>query len=118
MVKQFCKANNIDLSRENNLGRGPVDFKFSKGYQNRALIEIKLAKNSKFWDGMKLQLPKYLETEEIEKGYFIVICLEHSELDKVKKLPDAAKEISKKIKKEIIPIIIDAIPNNLSASKL
>jgi hypothetical protein len=118
VVKQFCKANNIDLSRENNLGRGPVDFKFSQGYKDRVSIEIKLAKNGNFWDGLNLQLPKYLEVEEIDKGYFIVICLTEQDLEKVKNLENVAIQISKQINKQVIPIIVDATPHKLSASKL
>jgi hypothetical protein len=33
----YCEANDLDLSREANAGRGPVDFKISKGYKNRVL---------------------------------------------------------------------------------
>src|SRR5581483_1932796 len=34
-----CAANNIVLDPEVNLGRGPVDFKFSEGYAHRAHLE-------------------------------------------------------------------------------
>ena len=27
----FCKANNLDISPEANMGGGPIDFKFSRG---------------------------------------------------------------------------------------
>lgn len=118
VVKQFCKANNIDLSRENNLGRGPVDFKFSQGYQDRASIEIKLARNSNFWNGVNLQLPKYMQVEEINRGYFIVICFTEDDLTKVQTLKNVAKRVSNQIRKEIIPIIVDATPNKPSASQL
>lgn len=36
-----CKANNIDISPETHSGGGPVDFKFSSGYSNRVLVEVK-----------------------------------------------------------------------------
>ncbi|WP_295230355.1 hypothetical protein [uncultured Chryseobacterium sp.] len=118
LTKSLCKANNIDLSREANLGRGPVDFKFSQGYKHRALIEIKLAKNNRFWDGVRLQLPKYMETEDITKGYFLVVCYSQKEIEKVVGLQKISKEISKEIKRDIIPIIVDATPDKDSASKL
>jgi len=118
LTKSLCQANNIDLTRESNLGRGPVDFKFSMGYKNKALIEIKLAKNNRFWDGVKLQLPKYLEVEDIDRGYFVVICYTQEEINKMVELQKVSDKISAEIGKKIIPIIIDAIPKKESASKL
>jgi hypothetical protein len=38
IIKHYCKANNIDISREVDIGRGPVDFKVSYGYSLRALL--------------------------------------------------------------------------------
>ncbi|AZA84424.1 hypothetical protein C1637_06165 [Chryseobacterium lactis] len=118
LTKSLCKANNIDLNRENNLGSGPVDFKFSQGYKNKVLIEVKLAKNNRFWDGVRLQLPKYMQAEEIDKGYFLVICYSEKEIEKVKELQKISKQVSKEQRKEIIPIIVDATPDKKSASKL
>lgn len=31
-VKRYCQANHIDISREADTGRGPVDFEVSRGY--------------------------------------------------------------------------------------
>lgn len=118
IVKHYCKANDIDLNRENNLGRGPVDFKFSKGYSNRALIEVKLARNSKFWNGLELQLPKYLEVEEIDTGYFLVVCFTDSDFDRIKEIEQVAAEVERKTKKIIEIKIIDATPEKPSASRL
>lgn len=118
IVKHYCIANNIDLNREVNLGRGPVDFKFSSGYKNRALIEVKLAKNSKFWNGLEKQLIKYLEVEEIKKGYFLVICFNDSDLKKVADIQNKAKLVSVKNNVCIDVIVIDASFVKPSASKL
>ena len=118
IVKHYCRANDIDLNRENNLGRGPVDFKFSKGYSNRALVEVKLARNSKFWYGLKYQLPKYLEVEEIDTGYFLVICYSDSDFDRIKDIKKIAAEVETKTKKKIEIRIIDATTEKPSASRL
>jgi hypothetical protein len=40
IVKQYCKLNNIDISKEVDIGRGPVDFKFSSGYKDRVDIPM------------------------------------------------------------------------------
>ncbi len=37
----FCKANDVDISPEANMGGGPIDFKFSRGYSARVLVEMK-----------------------------------------------------------------------------
>ena len=39
----YCRANNIDISPETDSGGGPVDFKFSSGYDGRYLVEVKLS---------------------------------------------------------------------------
>lgn len=118
IVKHYCKANNIDLNREVNLGRGPVDFKFSSGYENRALIEVKLARNTKFWSGLEKQLVKYLEVEEIKKGFFLVICYNEKDLKKVSGIEDIAQEVAKKNNIELTVNVIDASSDKPSASKL
>ncbi len=118
IVKHYCKANNIDLNREVNLGRGPVDFKFSSGYENRALIEVKLARNSKFWNGLEKQLIKYLQVEDIKNGYFIVICYNDNDLKKVNGIDKITREVGKKNNVVLKTYIIDATYNKLSASKL
>ena len=43
----LCEAADVDITREANVGRGPVDFKFSAGWRRRALIEVKLLASSK-----------------------------------------------------------------------
>lgn len=40
IADSYCKANDIDISRKNNNGNGPADFKLSKGYYNKIVVEI------------------------------------------------------------------------------
>ena len=61
VITAQCRANDIDIAKEANIGRGPVDFKFSHGYSRTVLLEAKLAKNTKFWSGLRAQLPTYLK---------------------------------------------------------
>lgn len=67
-ISTHCRYNNIDVSAEANIGRGPVDFKIADGYSARLLIEAKLARNTRFWHGLEKQLPKYLQAEGIRQG--------------------------------------------------
>lgn len=47
----YFQTNNIDVSPEANIGRGPIDFKLSRGVNERILIEVKLACNPKLQQG-------------------------------------------------------------------
>ena len=47
MYRLVWYATEYDVNREVNNGRGPVDFKVSKGAKNSALVEFKLASNTK-----------------------------------------------------------------------
>ena len=40
IVDCFCIANDIDISPEANMGGGPIDLKFSKGYHARVLLKL------------------------------------------------------------------------------
>lgn len=118
-VIHYCRANEIDLTGESNAGRGPVDFKFSQGWSRRALVEMKLVRNSKFWDGVLAQQPQYQVSEEVDLGFFVAVGYKdadcHSEIKK--KIDKAATLVSQSTGKKIIGILIDARPKQ-SASKL
>lgn len=69
----YCSANDLDLSPESDSGRGPVDFKFSRGYKGRVLVEVKLTSNPKLEQGFTKQLPIYQDAENAPKGIYLVI---------------------------------------------
>lgn len=69
----YCEANNIDLTPEADTGNGPVDFKMSKGFAGRVLVEIKLSTNPKVVAGYSRQLETYKGAEETTRGHYIVI---------------------------------------------
>lgn len=73
IVEHYCRANNIVVDREVELGRGPVDFKFSNGYSHRALLEIKKLHNGKFWNGLDAQLLSYMRSDACADGWFVAI---------------------------------------------
>lgn len=118
IILHACMANNIDVSQEANIGRGPVDFKTSSGYNNRALIELKLAKNSKFWRGLEKQLPKYLQAEGVEKGYFVVVCYRDEDLERIIEIEGRVRTVNQKTPYDISAIVVDASRDKPSASKL
>ncbi|MFC4236600.1 hypothetical protein ACFOY8_15445 [Thalassospira xianhensis] len=118
IVTHYCRANNIDLSREVNIGRGPVDFKTSQGSEKKALLELKLASNTKFWNGPKKQLKKYLEAENIDYGVFVVIVHTEKELEKIKDLRKIVNEINSNNDFTIDFIVVEAEFKPASASRL
>jgi len=79
VADSYCKANNLDLSREPNAGSGPVDFKVSSGYEGRMLIEIKLTSNAQLLHGFKSQLPAYEDAENTKRSAYLVIQVTRSD---------------------------------------
>jgi hypothetical protein len=68
----YCKANNIDISPETDSGGGPVDFKFSFGYDGRLLVEIKLSTGT-VMHGYSTQLGVYEEAAKTFESIFLII---------------------------------------------
>jgi hypothetical protein len=117
-VWQVCRMADVDFSGEPNAGRGPVDFKFSRGWHRRALAEVKRTNNSKFWHGLAMQTVQYLKSEQVNCGYFVVIGYRDADftrqrLDLVRR---AAATASRLHSVTIKPIFVDARPKK-SASK-
>ncbi|MEH6665262.1 MAG: hypothetical protein V7678_10455 [Brevundimonas sp.] len=68
----YCKANNIDISPEANMGGGPVDFKFSNGYNARVLVEMKRSSGT-VRHGYEKQLEFYRTAADTEYAIFVVM---------------------------------------------
>jgi hypothetical protein len=62
----YCQANNIDINRESNAGKGPVDFKISYGYDARVTVEMKYSSNGNL-------LKAYNQAEKTTYSIFLVI---------------------------------------------
>lgn len=115
-TKAYGMLLNIDITRESNAGSGPVDFKYSQGYQKRVLIETKLVSNSRYWNGLTKQLPQYMLAEGIEKGVFVLVAFTAEEFNKANDLKSKVSSLD--LPYEISVIIVDATAEKLSASKL
>lgn len=121
MWVQQCKAANVDISKEPNMGRGPVDFKFSAGWTKRALIEVKFIGSTKFFQGAEKQLPQYLKTEKIVGGYYLCVGFTDADFnkDRLDRVPDTCKALAAAKGVKIEPIFVDARSDNKpSASKM
>ncbi|WP_342104946.1 hypothetical protein [Methylobacterium sp. SI9] len=72
-----------DASAEVNDGRGPVDFKISRGARDKTLIEMKLAKNTQLKKNLEKQLPIYMDASAAKKGIKVIIYFSASEKARV-----------------------------------
>lgn len=104
-----CKAWNLDVTPEAETGNGPVDFKFSYGFNCRVPVEIKLSTNPRAVKGFETQLTRYMKGEETDKGVFVLIDV-GSIGNKMKQIEVLAK------KYEADPIYVDGKQRG-SASK-
>jgi len=73
VAESYCENNNIDINPETDTGIGFVDFKFSKGFSKKIILEIKLSTNSEVINGYTTQLKLYMQSEKTLTGYYIVI---------------------------------------------
>lgn len=101
----------ISVHAESQTGRGPVDFKFTEGFDKKIVVEIKKIKSPEFYSGYFKQLPTYMESDDAVKGYYVAIKLEDSDSARfqnlLRKLEDNLDGIDKKIKPNMKPIEID-----------
>lgn len=73
IVQHYCMANSVRVDREVYLGKGPVDFAFTKSAFERVLLEIKKMTNSDYWDGLEKQLTSYLTSDQCSYGWFLAV---------------------------------------------
>lgn len=73
IADSYCSANNIDLSREINGGRGPVDFELSRGAMDKVVVEVKLTSNGQLKHGIEKQLPVYMRQEKTHRAIYLIV---------------------------------------------
>lgn len=84
-----------DVNSEVNNGRGPVDYKISRGAGDKTLVEFKLAKNSKLKANLKSQVDVYEKANETKQSFKVILYFSHEELVKVEKILDDLKIANK-----------------------
>lgn len=118
MAQQYLRLFNVELDREVELGRGPVDFKVASGSKIRLLIELKKAHNGKFWNGLSAQLPSYLQSDDSTEGWFVALRYRDNRAsqNRMNELPGMVRKCAQASGKTIRYSSIDARPKE-SASK-
>lgn len=101
-----------DINREVNNGRGPVDFKASRGSRDKSLVECKLASNSKLKQNLENQVAIYQKASDAPRALKVILYFTEAELIRVQNI---LKELSLAGADDIF--LIDARRDNkLSAS--
>jgi hypothetical protein len=68
-----------DVGTEANDGRGPVDFKISRGAHDKTLVEMKLAKNKHLEANLKKQVEIYQAASDARRAIKVIIFFSASE---------------------------------------
>lgn len=111
--KLVWEGSTSSADAEVNNGRGPVDFKISRGSLDSTLVEFKLASNSKIENNLQKQVEIYEAANRTTQSYKVILFFTKSDEAKIRRL----------IRKLKIPtdagiILIDARRDNKpSASK-
>lgn len=75
-----------DVSREANEGRGPVDFKISRGAADKSLVEFKLASNTKLKQNLEKQVEIYKRAHDTDMAIKVILFFSDEEEIKVRKV--------------------------------
>lgn len=79
-------ASRMDVNREVNNGRGPVDYKISEGSLDMTLVEFKLARNTKLKANLQNQVPIYEKANDTSSSITVILYFTDSEWTRVKKI--------------------------------
>ncbi len=82
----FDNSADLDLNAEVNNGRGPVDFKVSKGKKNASLVEFKLAKNTALEKNLQHQVTIYEKASDAKTSIKVIMYFNDSEMQRVKEI--------------------------------
>ena len=103
-----------DVNREPNNGRGPVDFKVSRGAFDSSLVEFKLAKNSKLEANLVHQVEIYKKANNTKKALKVVVAFTSDELKKAQRI---IKKVGLENDRDVVLINAD-VSKKVSASNI
>jgi hypothetical protein len=75
-----------DINREVNNGRGPVDFKASRGTYDKSLIEFKLASNTQLKRNLQNQVEIYLKANDTDRALKVITYFTAEDLEKMQSI--------------------------------
>jgi hypothetical protein len=77
-------ASASDVSREVNDGRGPADYKISRGSKDKSIVEFKLASNPQLEKNLQHQTRIYQKASDANKSIKVILFFSESEHERVK----------------------------------
>lgn len=113
LFKLVWEGSPSSADAEVNNGRGPVDFKVSRGSSDSTLVEFKLATNSQLERNLANQVEVYKKANSTTQSFKVILFFTHSEHENIKRIIQRLKAPD-----EAGIILIDARRDNKpSASK-
>jgi hypothetical protein len=113
MYRLVWYASSFDVNREVNNGRGPADFKISRGSRDIALVEFKLASNTKLRNNLSKQVEVYKAANQTDKAIKVILFFTDDEQTKVSSV---LRELGLQDSRGIV--LIDARNDKVSASNV
>jgi hypothetical protein len=83
MYRLTWYGSSSDVTREANDGRGPADFKISRGAKDKTLVEFKLAKNSQLKRNLEKQTAIYEKASDAKRSIKVIVYFSEHEYAKV-----------------------------------
>ena len=83
MFRLTWYASQDDVNAEVNNGRGPIDYKISRGSKDSTLVEFKLAGNSKLKQNLENQIAVYEAANQTDQSIKVIMYFSDAELEKV-----------------------------------
>lgn len=107
IILGYCQANSINISKESEICKKAINFKFASGYKDKALIKLQLAKNIPVNDSLKKLLADVRVCGD-NHNYYLIIAYTEKELERVENILKQVESMdSNDI--EFKPLIINAI---------
>lgn len=104
-------ATDLDVNREVNNGRGPVDYAISYGAKDKTLVEFKLASNTKLKQNLKNQVGVYEKANKTDLSIKVIMYFNDMEY---RKLIKTLQEL--KIDSDPNIVLIDASPKESASN--
>lgn len=110
----FLEESNWDLSPEADSGRGPVDFKISRG-NDKTIIEIKLTSNEQCVHGLEIQIEEYAKAEATDKKVFVLVNTGRGE-NRIDTVKEKREKMLSEGKNPAEVVVIDARPKKAAST--
>jgi hypothetical protein len=113
IIKHYCQANEVAISSESLLGRGVVTLSTSDTESVRALLELKLAVNGRFWNALDKEAPTYKKAEGTELARLVAVGFTAADDDRFKDIKTIVGKLNASYSMKLS--LVDASSDDASA---